>query len=340
MLTLCRWMVLIVFASLTALGQASAPAASNQTNVQTPARAAGAEVAPDTPIITVEGFCEKGSSGSQSPVGEKTGTARPSGASASSNSAADCRTVVTRAQFEKLVKDLIPLPTPMAKRQFAQDYPETLLFARQARELGIDKEPDFQEVLNFTILRTLSKMFVQRMQDQAQNISDAEVAQTYKEHPELFAEVDLVRIYVPKQKQHDSGIPSAADEASDEAAMRKVAEKIQAEAAAGGDFEKLQAEAYQAAGLSDPPDVNVGKETRGTMPLDYQQAAFKLQPGEVSQLVISPIGFHIFKITSKTTVPLSEAKRILQSLRFRESISAVKTPVKWKLNEAYFDALR
>jgi peptidyl-prolyl cis-trans isomerase C len=317
----CRWLVWFMISLSMAMGQTAKPGPGDQGLSRNDAGSASHQVPPDTPVITIQGVCDNGFSDKS--------------AVASSPDVRDknCRTVVTRAQFEKLVDALLPVAPPAAKRKFANDYPENLLFAEKARQTGLDKDPDFEESLKFTILRALSTEFVKHAQDQARDISDADIEKVYKEHPELFLKIDLLRIYVPKEKEPPSQNQTRA---AVEAEMRAVAEKIRAQAAAGGDFEQLQEEAYKDAGMSDPPEVNVGEQTRGTMSLDYQKAAFELEPGQVSQVVLSPIGFHIFKISSKKMVPLSEAKPILQSLRFRETIAAAKKNLKWELNEEYF----
>jgi peptidyl-prolyl cis-trans isomerase C len=308
------WTLTVTFLPM-AWAQSSERPADSRTSAKQNTPSASPQVLPDSPVITIDGFCDRALLESGNLVS----------AEVQSNI---CKTVITREQFEKLTAALLPLAPPTAKRQFAQDYPEILLFAHSAREIGLDKDPDFQKTLQFTILRALSRGFVKHLQDQAQAISDAEVEKSYKEHPEIFERVDLIRIYVPKEKR--------TSEPGGEAAMKAEAEKIRGQAAAGADFEKLQGQAYAAAGMADPPGVNVGKETRGTLPLDYQESVFSLQPGQVSQLVTAPGGYHIFKVLSKDKVPLEEARTVLQALRMKESITAVKKNMKAQLNEEYF----
>jgi hypothetical protein len=50
------------------------------------------KISPDAPVITIEGVCDKGTA------------------------AADCKTVVTRAEFEKIVNTMMPnMPKPQQK---------------------------------------------------------------------------------------------------------------------------------------------------------------------------------------------------------------------------------
>jgi parvulin-like peptidyl-prolyl isomerase len=317
------WIMSVTFLPMV-WAQSSERSQNSQTRGKENPASASFQVSPDSPVITIDGFCDR--------------ALLESGLLSADVESNNCRTVITREQFEKLTATLLPLAPPTAKRQFAQDFPEILLFALKAREMGLDKDPNFQKTLQFTILRALSRGFVKHLQDQAQAISDTEIEKSYKEHPEIFERVDLLRIYVPKEKRISE--PGARPNATGgEPAMKAEAEKIRGQAAAGTDFEKLQAQAYTAAGLTDPPDVHVGKETRGTLPLDYQKAVFSLHPGQVSQLIPAPGGYHIFKVLSKEEVPLAEARAVFQALRMKESIFAVKKNMNSQLNEEYFRAL-
>src|SRR5690606_7348565 len=44
---------------------------------------------------------------------------------------------------------------------------------------------------------------------------------------------------------------------------------------------------------------SVGYFTRGTMFKEFEDAAFALQPGEISGIVRTPVGFHIIQVTER-----------------------------------------
>ncbi len=69
---------------------------------------------------------------------------------------------------------------------------------------------------------------------------------------------------------------------------------VQAALAAGGDFAQV---ARDVAGESDDT-LKLGLLTRGDLPDPLAQAAFALKPGDVSQPVKDPFGWHIFKLVS------------------------------------------
>src|SRR5690349_6343936 len=117
------------FACLLLAGAAQAQATSPTPALKSrpeaappPAATTNSTVSPDTPVITVRGYCEK-------PVG---GSAAPS----------DCKTVVTRSEFEKMV----PPNTPPANRKRVVDsYLQLLAFAEKGHELGLDQGADFDQ---------------------------------------------------------------------------------------------------------------------------------------------------------------------------------------------------
>jgi hypothetical protein len=345
-----RWFVriLLLFAALSSQSPAQqAPASSPTANDE--ATLPATQVAPDAAVITIDGVCNKApeSSATQAET-SKTGAAaqpdivpgfpEPSAFGLPGSAAASdgkCVTVITRAQFEKLTNALSPKMSPNLRLQVATFYPQMLLSAERIEELGLDKDQSFETKVGFGYAQVLHKAFTQYVQDKARDISDADVEKYYKEHPEAFEQVDLLRILVPTAKRHTSEPAHGATSA--ESAMKLEAETIRRQAVAGGDFEKLQEKAFKAAGdSSDPPDVEVGKVTRAEIPVAVHSVVFSLRPGQVSKPVQGAEGWFIFKVRSKSIIPLSNAKGVIQRIRTTEAMNALKNSIHTQLNESYF----
>jgi peptidyl-prolyl cis-trans isomerase D len=86
-------------------------------------------------------------------------------------------------------------------------------------------------------------------------------------------------------------------EGSDKAAARKTADQLLAQAKARpGDFEKLARENSKDPG-SAAQGGDLGFFGKGMMVKPFEEAVFRLKPGETSEIVESDFGFHIIKLT-------------------------------------------
>jgi len=329
----CSLLLSVGFACAQA-NPASGPAAnpgtgSSAMNVATPG--------PDDPVITLEGICDNEPYSAAKPV-DPSKAADPGKPAAEANGG--CKSVITRADFESLVKVANPKAVPRDAIKFARFYSEQLVYAHKARALSLDKDPDFETILKFTSLQVLSRKISNRMMQDA-DVPDAEIEKEIKEHPEKYEQVDLLEIAIPKAKQHPAEAgkaPAKVDARAEEAAMKAEAEKIRSRAVAGGDFQDLQDEVYKFAGLDpdDSPDVEVGKNTRDQVPEEFRKLVFELQPGKVSELVSAEGYWHLFEVRSKQMMPVAGAKAIAVNQRFHDSMEALKATVTPQFNDAYF----
>jgi peptidyl-prolyl cis-trans isomerase D len=120
--------------------------------------------------------------------------------------------------------------------------------------------------------------------------SDAAVSDYYNEHKaDRFTQQEQVRarhilIKVPQD---------ASDEAKG-AAADKIA-GLKKKIAAGADFAAVAKENSQDEG-SAKDGGDLGFFTRGRMVKEFEDAAFSLQPGEMSEIVETPFGFHLIKV--------------------------------------------
>jgi peptidyl-prolyl cis-trans isomerase D len=99
-------------------------------------------------------------------------------------------------------------------------------------------------------------------------------------------------------------------EEADEAEVRAEAEAVLEQARGGGDFEALAREHSDDASNA-PMGGDLDYFGRGAMVPEFENAAFALEPGEISDLVQTPYGFHIIKVEDKRaamTRPLDEVR--------------------------------
>jgi parvulin-like peptidyl-prolyl cis-trans isomerase-like protein len=303
---------------------APAPEASQSADAKTPAPAADpSKVAADAPVITIPGLCNNGD-----------------------KSSPDCKTVVTKAQFEALINAVAPTMPPTARRQLATRYAGALVMANEAEKQGLDKGPRFEEMMKVSRIQVLQQELGRSMQEKADQVPDKDIQDYYNANKAQFEEADLHRLFIPKNKQLEPPKEKLSDaamqkrQADAEAAMKAVAEKLQARAAAGEDLDKLQGEAFEAAGLkAKAPNTALGKIRRSALPPAHA-SAFDLKPGQVSPLITDTSGFFVYKLTDRDAEPLDKAKdeihNTLRGQRMQESMEGVQKAATPNLNEEYF----
>jgi len=250
----------------------------------------------------------------------------------------DCKTEISKDAFEAQFKALKPKGTEVDRRRMAQQYPEMLVFAERAHELGLDNNPDFQQRTRMNYLQNLGQTMVMHIKEQVLAIPDAELAKFYKEHPDRFVKFHLARVIVPKTKEHGDKAVSAEVQVADAQQMKVVADKIYKEAQTGVPFSRLQARAYAAAGYpEDAIEVDAGDEwTIDHFSKEYAQAFLDLKPGQVSPVIDYVDSYQFFKLIARTTVPESEAKGFEQQMLIKDVTDKMRDAVNIKTDEAYF----
>lgn len=122
-------------------------------------------------------------------------------------------------------------------------------------------------------------------------LNDAEVQAYYQDHPERFKLSDRIRL-----RQILFRVPEASTAAQIEE-LRLKAEEVLAEAKKNAAFIRL-VQRY-----SDGPEKenegDLGFFNKGDLAIEIDQVVFNLREGEVSPLVRTPIGFHIFKVQER-----------------------------------------
>jgi peptidyl-prolyl cis-trans isomerase D len=124
-------------------------------------------------------------------------------------------------------------------------------------------------------------------------VSEQEIADYYAEHRDD-------RFQEPEQIHSRQILIRVAPTADDDAraAARKKAEELLAKLKAGEDMAALAKKHSQDA-ISASKGGDLGFLARGRMPAEFDEAAFALQPGELSDVVSSASGFHLIRVEER-----------------------------------------
>jgi peptidyl-prolyl cis-trans isomerase C len=151
-------------------------------------------------------------------------------------------------------------------------------------------------------------------------VTEEDITEFYKANIKSFAVPEQV-----KARHILITVEADADEAAREAAKKKI-EEIIAKAKAGEDFSELAVQYSQ--GPSAPRGGDLGTFPKGKMVPPFEEAAFALEAGEISDPVLTRFGYHVIKVEEKQggkTVSQAEAApQITQFLKEKKTAEATK----------------
>ena len=163
---------------------------------------------------------------------------------------------------------------------------------------------------------------------QKATVSDQEIKTFYESRPGLFKQPEQVRashILIKVEPQADESQKTAA---------RKRIEEIQQRLQKGEDFAALAQEFSQCPSSAKGGDL--GYFRRGQMVKPFEEAAFALKPGEVSDVVETKFGYHLIKVIEKkpeTTIAFEDIKDRLEQYLKQEKVQKEVSLYAQKLKE-------
>jgi parvulin-like peptidyl-prolyl isomerase len=246
---------------------------------------------------------------------------------------ATCKTVITESEMDKLIAALNPEMSATVRQQLGRSIAELTAYAAKARELGLEKTPEFAELLRFTRMQILAQALAHEVQKKAENISPAEMQAYYDAHKSDFEEFNFLRVIIPREAP-------AKDKPVDEAAETQFAQQIHDRLVKGEDAKALQTEAFKHSGqgATEPP-VEINGRKRGSMP-PSQASIFDMKPGEVSAVFPDPGAFFLYKLVSRSITPFdkasTEVKKAIAKERLEKAVKDLNAQFEVKLSESYF----
>lgn len=221
----------------------------------------------------------------------------------------------TRAQIDQLIEALpeqvrTSVRGPQ-KRAFAEQLIRIKLLSQQAKRDGLDQQPMMQRQLELNKENVLAQAEFQEMLKNAK-VDDAAVKKYYDDHKSEYETTKASHILIKARPATAPATPAAAPAASgkkeltDEEALAK-AREIRKKLVAGENFATLAKAESEDPGSKDKGG-DLGFFHRGQMVPQFDQVAFTLPVGQLSEPVKTPYGYHLIKVEAREAKPLEEVR--------------------------------
>jgi peptidyl-prolyl cis-trans isomerase C len=203
---------------------------------------------------------------------------------------------ITAAQFDQIVGTLSEgyraAARTNARRQFAENVVRIFALAEEAKRRKLDQTPAYAVQSAFANASVLSGALYEEVSRTVQP-DEAGLRAFYEAHKADFEQVRARHILI---RADGSPMPLKPGQKSlsDADALAK-AQEIRKKIADGGDFAEIAAKESDDTG-SGANGGDLGFFRHGQMVPTFEEAAFKLKPGEVSPPVRSQFGYHIIKV--------------------------------------------
>jgi peptidyl-prolyl cis-trans isomerase C len=196
----------------------------------------------------------------------------------------------------------------VGRRQFAENVIRLKVMAQEAKRRKLDQTPAYKDQLSFQSEQLLAQTLFQNMMTSAK-VDDATAQAYYDKHKAEYEQVTAHHILI-RFKGSPVPLRTGQKELTDEEALAK-AQEIRKKLADGADFATLaKAESDDAGSAAKGGDL--GTFGHGRMVPQFEQAAFTLPVGQISEPVKSQFGYHIIKVDSRQEKSFADVKPELE----------------------------
>ncbi len=222
---------------------------------------------------------------------------------------------LTLEEFNEQVNSLPPqmkmavMQNAKLKRMFLDRWVQLTLLGMKAKDMGLDKDPDVQRRMD-TLRNSLlaQELYRKKIQYKKDQIPESQLKKFYEEHKSEFTTPEMVRARHILIRVKDSKDDKAWK------AARKEIMGIKAKIAKGADFAEMAKKYSQDPGSKDRGG-DLGYFGRGKMIKPFEDAAFSLKKGEVSDVVKTPFGYHLIKVEDKKPASVKPFKQVESQVR-------------------------
>jgi peptidyl-prolyl cis-trans isomerase C len=220
---------------------------------------------------------------------------------------------ITAAQYDQLVESLPEQYRAMARttgrKQFGDNIVQILVLAQEGQRRKINETTEYQTLATFQQSNVLAALTVEAMRKDVK-VDEAGLRKYYDQHKPEYEQVHGAHILIRFQ---GSQVPVRAGqkELTDAEALAK-AQELRAKILAGADFADLARKESDDL-VSGNNGGDLGTFKHGQMVPAFDEAAFKLKPGELSEPIKTQFGYHLIKVQTHDSKSFEDARTEIEA---------------------------
>ncbi len=185
---------------------------------------------------------------------------------------------------------------------------ERTLFALEAQDTGLDKDPAVALQLKHAKETILARAYIKKIMTQKPEVSQKEILEYYQDHAPRFALPERVRA---SHILFRVGSKAELDQVNK---AKSLCETVKRRIDQGEDFAALARQFSQDTGTREQGG-DLGFFDRNTKIKILTDTAFAMEPGQVAGPLRSSLGYHILKLTQKQIAHTPGVQKVQEKIR-------------------------
>lgn len=195
------------------------------------------------------------------------------------------------------------------RQQFIDQFVRTLVLSEEGKRRKLDEDPTYKTQAAYSVAAILANRTNEEIKKNVA-VDDASLKKYYEDHKSEYEKVRARHILI---RMAGSPVPvkPGQKELTEAEALAK-AQALRAKIQGGADFAEIAKAESDDTG-SGAKGGELGAFAHGQMVPTFDEAAFKLKPGELSEPVKSPFGFHLIQVEERQSKTFEELKPELEA---------------------------
>ena len=220
---------------------------------------------------------------------------------------------ITAAQFDQLVESLPEQYRAMARttgrKQFGDNIVQILVLAQEGQRRKINETIEYKTLAAFQQSNVLAALAVEAMRKDVK-VNEADLRKYYDQHKAEYEQAHGAHILIRFQGSQVPLRPGQKELTEAEALAK--AQDLRAKIVAGADFADVARRESDDIG-SGNNGGDLGTFKHGQMVAAFEDAAFKLKPGELSEPIKTQFGYHLIKVQTHDSKSFEDARTEIEA---------------------------